>query len=178
MVCRAYHQTYGAYIMYTRFANAYGPYQYPEKLLSLAATHALDDKPLPLYGDGKYRRNWIYIDDICRAIDLIIQKGKSGQAYNIGSGEERTNLEVVREILALAGKPETLLRHVKDRPGHDRRYALDHGKLRRELGFAPRIPLAEGLREVVRWYREHEAWWQEILSGDYQRYYAEQYGER
>jgi dTDP-glucose 4,6-dehydratase len=123
-------------------------------------------------------REWLHVEDHCRALATVLANGRAGEAYNIGSGEERTNLQVVREILALVGKPESLLRHVKDRPGHDRRYALDYGKIRRELGFAPRIPFADGLREAVRWYREHEAWWQEILSGEYRTYYETQYGGR
>jgi len=178
LLARAYHVTFGLPVVITRTCNNYGPFQFPEKFIPLMIVNAFRDLPLPIYGDGLYVREWLHVEDHCRALAAVLAEGRVGEAYNIGSGEERTNLEVVREILALAGKPETLLRHVKDRPGHDRRYALDCGKIRGELGFAPRISFAEGLREVVRWYREHEAWWQEILSGDYQRYYAEQYGER
>jgi dTDP-glucose 4,6-dehydratase len=178
LLARAYHVTFGLPVVITRTCNNYGPYQFPEKFIPLMIVNAFRDLPLPIYGDGLYVREWLHVEDHCRALAAVLADGRPGEVYNIGSGEERTNLEVVREILAWAGKPDTLLRHVADRPGHDRRYALDFEKIRRELGFAPRIPFAEGLREAVRWYREHEAWWQEILSGEYQRYYAAQYGER
>jgi dTDP-glucose 4,6-dehydratase len=177
VLARAYAVTFGLPVVITRTCNNYGPYQFPEKFIPLMIVNAFRDLPLPIYGDGLYVREWLHVEDHCRALALVLAAGRVGEAYNIGSGEERTNLAVVREILAVVGKPETLLRHVTDRPGHDRRYALDDGKLRRELGFAPRIPFAEGLRETVDWYRRHEPWWQAILSGEYQRYYAAQYGD-
>ncbi|MFA5026609.1 MAG: dTDP-glucose 4,6-dehydratase [Candidatus Methylomirabilota bacterium] len=178
VLARAYFVTFGLPVVITRTCNNYGPYQFPEKFIPLMIVNACRDLPLPIYGDGLYVREWLHVEDHCRALALVLSRGRIGEVYNIGSGDERTNLDVVREILRIVGKPESLLRRVQDRPGHDRRYALDAGKLRRELGFAPRIPLAEGLRETVRWYQEHEAWWQEILSGEYRAYYQAQYGER
>jgi len=178
VLARAYQVTFGLPVVITRTCNNYGPYQFPEKFIPLMIVNAWRDLPLPVYGDGLYVREWLHVEDHCRALAAVLAEGRPGEAYNIGSGEERTNLEVVRAILGLVGKPESLIRHVKDRPGHDRRYALDHTKLRRELGFAPRIPFAAGLEGVVRWYREHEGWWREILSGEYQRYYRDQYGDR
>ncbi len=178
VLARAYHVTYGLPILITRTCNNYGPYQFPEKFIPLMIVNAFRGEPLPIYGDGLYVREWLHVEDHCRALAFVLAKGKLGQAYNIGSGEERANLEVAREILRLTGRPETLLRHVKDRPGHDRRYALDHVKIRRELGWEPAVPFAAGLRHVVEWYRRHEAWWQEILSGEYRAYYERQYGAR
>jgi dTDP-glucose 4,6-dehydratase len=177
VLARAHHVTYGLPVIITRTSNNYGPYQFPEKFIPLMIVNALRGEPLPIYGDGLYVREWLHVDDHCRALACVLAEGRPGEVYNIGSGEERMNLEVAREILRLTGRPETLLRHVKDRPGHDRRYALDHAKLRRELGWAPGIPLAAGLRDAVEWYRRHEAWWQEILSGEYRSYYQRQYGE-
>ncbi|MCX5732876.1 MAG: dTDP-glucose 4,6-dehydratase [candidate division NC10 bacterium] len=178
VLARAYHVTYGLPVIITRTCNNYGPFQFPEKFIPLMIVNAFRDVPLPIYGDGLYVREWLHVEDHCRALARVLAEGRPGEVYNIGSGEERTNLEVVREILRLTGKPETLLTTVKDRPGHDRRYALDHAKLRRELGWAPAIPFAAGLRQAVEWYRGHEAWWQEILSGEYRSYYQQQYGER
>ena len=178
VLARAYHVTYGLPVIITRTCNNYGPYQFPEKFIPLMIVNAFRGVPLPIYGDGLYVREWLHVEDHCRALARVLAEGRPGEVYNIGSGEERTNLEVVREILRLTGKPETLLTYVKDRPGHDRRYALDHAKLRRELGWAPTIPFAAGLRQAVEWYRRHEAWWQEILSGEYRSYYQRQYGER
>jgi dTDP-glucose 4,6-dehydratase len=178
VLARAYHVTYGLPVIITRTCNNYGPYQFPEKFIPLMVVNAFRGASLPIYGDGLYVREWLHVEDHCRALAAVLAAGQPGEVYNIGSGEERTNLEVVREILRLTGKPETLLTYVKDRPGHDRRYALDHAKLRRELGWAPGISLAAGLQEVVDWYRRHEAWWQEILSGEYRTYYRLQYGER
>ena len=178
VLARAYHVTYGLPVIITRTCNNYGPYQFPEKFIPLMIVNAFRGEPLPIYGDGLYVREWLHVEDHCRALARVLAEGRPGEVYNIGSGEERMNLEVVREILRLTGKPETLLTYVKDRPGHDRRYALDHAKLRRELGWAPAIPFAAGLRQAVEWYRRHEAWWQEILSGEYRTYYRLQYGER
>jgi dTDP-glucose 4,6-dehydratase len=178
VLARAYYVTYALPVIITRTCNNYGPYHFPEKFIPLMIVNAFRDEPLPIYGDGLYVREWLHVEDHCRALAFVLAKGQPGQAYNIGSGEERANLDVAREILRLTGRPETLLRHVTNRPGHDRRYALDHSKVRRELGWAPVIPLAAGLRHVVEWYRRHEVWWQEILSGEYRAYYERQYGER
>jgi dTDP-glucose 4,6-dehydratase len=178
VLARAYHVTYGLPVIITRTCNNYGPYQFPEKFIPLMIVNAFREEPLPIYGDGLYVREWLHVEDHCRALAAVLAAGQPGEVYNIGSGEERPNIEVAREILRLAGRPETLLRHVKDRPGHDRRYALDHAKIRKALGWAPAISFANGLRHVVEWYRRNEAWWQEILSGEYRAYYERQYGQR
>ena len=178
VLARAYHVTYGLPVIITRTCNNYGPFQFPEKFIPLMIVNAVRGEGLPIYGDGLYVREWLHVEDHCRGLALVLAEGRPGEVYNIGSGEERANLEVAREILRLTERPETLLRHVKDRPGHDRRYALDHAKVRRELGWAPKIPFAAGLRHAVEWYRRHEAWWREILSGEYRSYYQRQYGER
>ncbi len=176
-LARAYHRTYGLPLMITRTCNNYGPYQFPEKFIPLMIVNALRGEPLPIYGDGLYVREWLHVEDHCRALAWILAAGENGEVYNIGSGEERVNLEVAREILALTERPESLLRYVKDRPGHDRRYALDSAKIRRQLGWAPAITFREGLRQTVEWFRTHPDWWQEILSGEYRTYYQRQYGE-
>jgi dTDP-glucose 4,6-dehydratase len=178
VLARAYHVTYGLPVLITRTCNNYGPYQFPEKFLPLMIINAFRGKSLPIYGDGLYVREWLHVEDHCRALAAVLAEGRPGEVYNIGSGEERANLEVAKQILRLTGRPETLLTHVQDRPGHDRRYAIDHAKLRQELGVTPRIAFDEGLRGLVDWYRSHEAWWQAILSGEYQTYYRRQYGER
>ncbi len=175
-LARAYHRTYGLPVIITRTCNNYGAYQFPEKFIPLMIVNALRGEPLPIYGDGLYVREWLHVEDHCRALARILEAGQGGEVYNIGSAEERVNLEVAREILSLTGQSEPLLRHVKDRPGHDRRYALDSAKIRRQLGWAPAITFHEGLRQTVEWYHAHAAWWQEILSGDYRTYYERQYG--
>lgn len=177
-LARAYHRTYGLPVIITRTCNNYGPYQFPEKFIPLMIVNAFRGDPLPIYGDGLYVREWLHVEDHCRALACILRVGEIGEVYNIGSGEERVNLDVARDILALTGQPESLLRHVKDRPGHDRRYALDSAKIRRQLAWAPAVPFRDGLRQTVEWYRAQSAWWQEILSGDYRAYYARQYGAR
>jgi dTDP-glucose 4,6-dehydratase len=177
VLARAYHVTYDLPAIITRTCNNYGPYQFPEKFIPLMIVNAFRGEPLPIYGDGLYVREWLHVEDHCRALAAVLAAGQTGEVYNIGSGEERPNLDVAREILRLVGRPETLLRNVKDRPGHDRRYALDHSKIRKELGWAPAISFADGLRHVVEWYRRNEAWWQEILSGEYRAYYERQYGQ-
>ncbi len=177
VLARAYWVTYGLPVIITRTCNNYGPYQFPEKFIPLMIVNALRGEPLPIYGDGLYVREWLHVEDHCRALARILALGQPGEVYNIGSGAERVNLEVARQILAITGRPETLLRHVKDRLGHDRRYALDWNKLRGRLDWTPAIPFAEGLRQTVEWYHAHRAWWQEILSGEYRAYYARQYGE-
>jgi dTDP-glucose 4,6-dehydratase len=178
VLVRAYHVTYGLPAVITRTCNNYGPYQFPEKFIPLMIVNAFRGEPLPIYGDGLYVREWLHVEDHSRALATVLADGKPGEVYNIGSGEERANLDVAKEILRLTGRPETLLRHVKDRPGHDRRYALDHAKVRRDLGWEPKIPFAAGLRQAVEWYRQNEPWWQEILSGEYRAYYERQYGGR
>ncbi len=177
VMARAYHVTYGLPVIITRTCNNYGPYQFPEKFIPLMIVNALREEPLPIYGDGLYVREWLHVEDHCRALARILAAGQPGEVYNIGSGEERVNLDAARQILALTGRSESLLRHVKDRPGHDRRYALDWTKLRRELEWAPTIPFRDGLRQTVEWYRAHPAWWLDILSGEYRAYYQRQYGE-
>ncbi len=175
-LARAYHRTYGLPVIITRTCNNYGPYQFPEKFIPLMIVNALRGEPLPIYGDGLYVREWLHVEDHCRALGRILAAGEIGEVYNIGSTEERANLDVAREILALTGRSESLLRHVKDRPGHDRRYALDSTKVRRQLDWAPTIPFRDGLHQTVEWFRTQPAWWQEILSGDYRTYYQRQYG--
>jgi dTDP-glucose 4,6-dehydratase len=173
----AYVRTYGVDALVTRGANTYGPRQYPEKFLPLFITNAFDRQSLPVYGDGRQRREWLHVEDHCDAIEIALRKGEAGEAYNIG-GQERENLEVVRRILDLTGASPDLVRHVADRPGHDRRYSVDSSKLR-GLGWTPRHSFdAGGLEETVAWYRENREWWEPIKSGDYKRYYETQYASR
>ncbi len=178
LLARAYHRTYGLDVVTTRCGNNYGPYQFPEKLIPLMVSNALDDDPLPLYGDGLYTRDWIHVLDHCRALEAILLEGRDGAVYNIGAGGERTNLEVARRILDILGKSENLISFVADRPAHDRRYAVDSSRLRLELGWSPRIPFEEGLDQTVRWYRDHPQWVDGVRSGDYRRYYRKVYGNR
>jgi dTDP-glucose 4,6-dehydratase len=170
-------RTHGVPVVITRSSNNFGPYQYPEKIVPLFVTNALDDQPLPLYGDGRQVRDWLYVLDNCAAIDLVLRRGREGEVYNIGGGHEVANEDLTREILRLVGKPASLIQTVADRPGHDRRYALDADKVRR-LGWAPRTPFAAGLESTVRWYREHPAWWRPLKSGEFRSYYERQYGRR
>ena len=173
----AYVRTYGTDALITRGANTYGPRQYPEKFLPLFITNAFDGEPLPVYGDGRQRREWLHVDDHCSGIDLVLREGKPGEIYNIG-GQERENMDVVRRILDLTGASPDLVRHVADRPGHDRRYSVDSTKLR-NLGWTPARSFdAGGLEETVEWYRENREWWEPIKSGDYKRYYEQQYAAR
>src|SRR5436309_2722034 len=172
----AYIRTYGVNASITRGANTYGSHQYPEKLIPLMVTNALDGEALPVYGDGRQRREWIHADDHCAAIDLVLREGAPGETYNVG-GQERENLDVIRSILDLTGASPDLVRHVTDRAGHDRRYALDSSKLH-ALGWRPGHSFAEGLAETVDWYRENRGWWQPIKSGEYRAYYEQQYAER
>ena len=173
----AYVRTYGVNASITRGSNTYGPNQYPEKLVPLFVTNALDGEPLPLYGDGRQTRDWLHVDDHCAAVDLVLREGHPGEVYNVGGGEEVENLELTRRILDLTGRDETLVRHVADRPGHDRRYSLDTAKLRR-LGWEPERRLEDGLAETVAWYRDRRDWWEPIKSGEYRAYYERQYAER
>jgi len=179
LLVQAAHKTFGLATVITRCSNNYGPFQFPEKLIPLMITNALEGQPLPVYGDGLYRRDWLHVEDHCRALDRVLEAGVPGAVYNVGGGGgERTNLFIVREILKLLGRPESLIRHVQDRPAHDRRYAVDSARLRRELGWEPRYSVEEGLRATVEWYRTHEAWWREVKSGEYRNYYERQYGAR
>jgi dTDP-glucose 4,6-dehydratase len=171
--------TYGVPVVVVRASNNYGPYQFPEKVIPLFITNALDQRPLPLYGDGLYVRDWLHVSDHCRGIDTIIEKGAVGEVYNIGGGNEVRNIDLTRRILALTARPESLVTPVADRPGHDRRYALDTSKAR-GLGWRPEIPFDDGLLETVDWYRHNEWWWRPIKERDeeYRAYYATQYGDR
>jgi dTDP-glucose 4,6-dehydratase len=170
-------RTYGVDACITRGSNTYGPFQYPEKLIPLFVTNALDGEPLPLYGDGRQVRDWLHVEDHCAGVDLVLREGESGEIYNVGAGDERENREITRLILELTGADPGLVRHVDDRPGHDRRYSLDSSKLRR-LGWSPGRSLEDGLAETVTWFRENRAWWEPIKSGDYAEYYRTQYRAR
>ena len=174
----AYHESWGLPVTISRGSNNVGPYQYPEKVVPLFATNAIDDLPLPLYGDGMQKRDYQYVLDHCEGIDVILHKGKPGEIYNVGTGSELTNLEMTRIVLRTLGKPESLIKHVEDRPGHDRRYALDVSKLK-ALGWESRHTCEEAIEKTVRWYAENEWWWRPIKSGDlYREYYRQQYGKR
>jgi dTDP-glucose 4,6-dehydratase len=177
LLALAYRQTHGAPVVITRSSNNFGPYQYPEKVIPLFITNAIDGDPLPLYGDGRNVRDWLFVRDNCAAIDLVLRRGGDGEVYNIGGGTEVENIDLTREILRLTGKPESLIRPVKDRAGHDRRYSLDSGKVR-ALGWAPRHAFADALADTVAWYREHESWWRPLKSGEFRAYYQQQYGHR
>lgn len=178
LMVRAYYETFGLPVNITRCSNNYGPYQFPEKLIPLMISRALNEQPLPVYGDGLNIRDWLYVEDHCSAIDLVIHQGKPGEVYNIGGNNERTNLHIVRTILEELGKPESLITHVQDRPGHDRRYGIDPAKITRELGWKPKYDFESGIKETIQWYLDHKDWWARIQSGEYQDYYKKQYGSR
>lgn len=178
LMVRAYVHTHKLPAVITRCSNNYGPYQFPEKLIPLMITNALEDKPLPVYGDGKNRRDWIHVEDHCRAIFMVIEKGKPGEIYNIGASCEIANIEVVKAILKAMGKPGSLIKFVTDRPGHDLRYSINAGKIKKELGWEPRYNLIEYMPELVRWYIDNEEWWRRIKSGEYMNYYQTMYGSR
>ena len=178
LLVMAYHRTYGLPCTISRCSNNYGPYQFPEKLIPLMIANALNDKPLPVYGDGKNVRDWLYVEDHCKAIDLIIHEGKVGEVYNIGGHNEMANIDIVKLILREIGKPESLITYVGDRKGHDRRYAIDPAKIHRELGWLPETKFADGIKKTVAWYLENREWWEEIVSGEYQNYYEKMYGNR
>lgn len=178
LLVMAYYKTYGLPVIVTRCSNNYGPYQFPEKLVPLMITNALEGKELPLYGDGKNVRDWIHVFDHVRAIDLVLHKGREGEIYNIGADNERTNLEIVKMLLDILGKPYSLIKFVKDRPGHDRRYAIDAGKIKKELGFRVTVEFRKGLEDTVKWYVENRGWWERIKSGEYLKYYEMMYGKR
>ncbi|EGG36342.1 dTDP-glucose 4,6-dehydratase [Paenibacillus sp. HGF5] len=164
LMVRAYYETFGLPINITRCSNNYGPYQYPEKLIPLIIYNALHNKPLPVYGDGLNVRDWLYVEDHCRAVDLVLRQGVDGEIYNIGGHNERNNLQVIRTILSELNKPETLIQHIKDRPGHDRRYAINADKIRKELGWAPQYHYESGIRETIRWYQKNLAWVEQVLE--------------
>lgn len=174
----AYCRTFGLPATISRCSNNYGPYQFPEKLIPLMITNALNDKPLPVYGTGENIRDWLYVEDHCRAIDLIIRQGKIGETYNIGGHNEMKNIDIVRLICQKLGKPESLITYVTDRKGHDMRYAIDPGKIHREIGWLPETCFADGIEKTIRWYLENRKWWSTILSGEYQNYYERMYGNR
>jgi dTDP-glucose 4,6-dehydratase len=178
MLVRAYHHTYGLHTSITRCSNNYGPYQFPEKLIPLLISNAIEDKELPIYGDGMHVRDWIYVEDHCRALDTVLHHGKEGEVYNVGGMSEKPNLEVVKTILDRLGKPHSLIRFVKDRPGHDRRYAMDFSKIEKELGWKPIISFEEGIHRTIEWYRTHQDWWRKIKTGEYLEYYERIYGNR
>jgi dTDP-glucose 4,6-dehydratase len=173
----AYVRTFGVNASITRGSNTYGPNQYPEKFIPLFVTNALDGEPLPLYGDGRQVRDWLFVEDHCAGIELVLLQGAAGEVYNVGGGDEHENIDVAERLLELTGADRSLLRSVDDRPGHDRRYSLDTAKLH-GLGWSPQTPFEVGLRETVSWYRENRAWWEPIKSGEYREYYERQYGER
>lgn len=174
----AYHRTYGLPVTISRCSNNYGPYHFPEKLIPLMIINALHDKKLPVYGTGENVRDWLYVEDHCSAIDLIIRKGRVGGVYNIGGHNEKTNLEVVKTILKELGKGEDLITFVKDRPGHDRRYAIDPAKIHRELGWLPQTSFAEGIKKTIKWYLDNREWWENIINYGYQHYYEKMYKDR
>ncbi|MCC6782854.1 MAG: dTDP-glucose 4,6-dehydratase [Planctomycetes bacterium] len=178
LLVRAAFHTHGFAAIVTRCSNNYGPYQFPEKLIPLMIANALEGKPLPVYGDGKNVRDWIHVRDHCEALLRVIEKGRPGEVYNIGGDSERENLHVVRQILALAGRGEELIRYVTDRPGHDRRYAIDSGKMRAELGWTPSVRFEDGLAQTFRWYVDNRTWWERVRSGAYREYYERWYGQR
>lgn len=176
LLVMAYYRTYGTPVTISRCSNNYGPYHFPEKLIPLMILNALEDKPLPVYGDGKNVRDWLYVEDHCRAIELILENGRVGEVYNVGGHHEKQNIEVVKTILHALGKSEELIAFVKDRPGHDRRYAIDPSKIHRELGWLPQTSFDDGIQKTVEWYLQNRSWWEHIRSGDYRRYYEQQYG--
>src|SRR3954464_1351521 len=178
LLVRAYHETFGLPVNITRCSNNYGPFHFPEKLIPLMIINALNDKELPVYGDGLNIRDWLHVEDHCQAIDLVLHKGRNGEVYNVGGNNERTNIDIVKTILKQLGKPESLIKFVKDRPGHDRRYAIDATKLRTELGWKPKYTFDTGIEQTINWYLENKQWWENIISGEYQDYFKSQYGDR
>ena len=178
LLVMAYHRTYGLPVTISRCSNNYGPYHFPEKLIPLMIANALADKPLPVYGEGLNVRDWLYVEDHCKAIDLIIHKGRVGEVYNIGGHNEMRNIDIVKLICKELGKPESLITHVTDRKGHDMRYAIDPTKIHNELGWLPETKFADGIKKTIKWYLENQKWWKDIINGEYQKYYAKMYGNR
>jgi dTDP-glucose 4,6-dehydratase len=177
LLVQAYSRTYKLPVSISRCSNNYGPYHFPEKLIPLMIVNAMADKPLPVYGKGENVRDWLYVEDHCEAIDLILHGGREGEIYNIGGHNERTNLDIVKTIIRELGKSESLITYVKDRLGHDLRYAIDPKKISSELGWTPRTDFDEGIKKTVRWYEDNRAWWESVMSGEYLEYYAKHYGE-
>lgn len=175
MIVRAYHETFGLPVNITRCSNNYGPYQFPEKLIPLMINNCLNEKDLPVYGDGMQIRDWIHVYDHCSAIDTVLHKGKAGEVYNIGGNNEKANIEIVKLIIGALGKSENLIKYVKDRPGHDRRYAIDNTKITTELGWKPKYIFEEGIKDTIQWYLENLTWINNILSGNYSNYYNDMY---
>ena len=178
LLVMAYHRTFGLPVTISRCSNNYGPYQFPEKLIPLMIANALADKPLPVYGEGLNVRDWLYVEDHCKAIDLILQKGRVGEVYNIGGHNEMRNIDIVKLICKELGKPESLITYVTDRKGHDMRYAIDPTKIHTELGWLPETKFADGIKKTIQWYLDNRDWWEEIISGEYQNYYDKMYGNR
>ncbi len=178
MFVRAYHETYGLNVNITRCSNNYGPFQFPEKLIPLMIGNAVEDKPLPVYGDGLNIRDWLYVEDHCQAIDLVLHQGKSGEVYNVGGHNEKANIEIVKLILSELVKPEALIKYVTDRLGHDRRYAIDASKIKIELGWEPSVMFDGGIRKTIKWYLENTEWMEKVKSGEYTSYYAKMYEGR
>ena len=178
LLVQAYNRTFGLPITISRCSNNYGPYHFPEKLIPLMIVNCLNDKPLPVYGEGLNVRDWLYVEDHCRAIDLIIHKGRVGEVYNVGGHNEMRNIDIVKLICKELNKPETLITHVTDRKGHDMRYAIDPSKIHEELGWLPETKFEEGIKKTIKWYLEHRGWWEEIISGEYQNYYQKMYVNR
>ena len=174
----AYHRTYGLPVSISRCSNNYGPYHFPEKLIPLMIINALADKPLPVYGNGENIRDWLYVEDHCKAIDLIIHNGRDGEVYNIGGHNEMKNIDIVKIIIKELGKDESLIKFVEDRKGHDRRYAIDPTKIHNELGWLPETMFADGIQKTIRWYLDNRDWWSEIISGEYREYYDKMYKDR
>ena len=174
----AYYRTFGLPVSITRCSNNYGPYHFPEKLIPLMISRALADEALPVYGKGENVRDWLYVEDHCKAIDLVMRKGRAGEVYNVGGHNERTNLEVVKTILKELGKPESLITSVTDRPGHDMRYAIDPTKIHSELGWLPETKFEDGIRQTIQWYLDNKKWWQDIISGEYQNYFDQYYRQK
>jgi dTDP-glucose 4,6-dehydratase len=178
LLVRSFVRTYGFPAIVTRCSNNYGPYQFPEKFLSLMICNALEDRPLPLYGDGMQERDWIHVEDHCRALMLVLRRGRDGETYNIGGGHAEKNLVIAKRVLAALDRPASLIEHVADRPGHDRRYSLDCGKIRRDLGWIPAISLEDGIAQTIAWYERNRAWIQQVQDGEYRRYYETYYTHR
>jgi len=178
LLALAYHHTFNLPVLITRCSNNYGPYQFPEKLIPLMIANAVDNKPLPVYGDGLNVRDWLYVTDHCAAIAAVLEKGKIGEVYNIGGNNEMKNIDIVKLLLRRLDKPDSLIKFVKDRLGHDRRYAIDQSKIMSDLGWTPSVTFEEGIAKTVEWYKTHEAWWRHIISGEYQNYYKAMYADR
>lgn len=178
LLVRAYYETYGMNVNITRCSNNYGPYHFPEKLIPLMVTNALEGKELPVYGDGENIRDWLFVEDHCQAIDLVLHNGRSGEVYNIGGHNEKRNIDIVELIVDTLGKSRDLIKHVSDRLGHDRRYAIDPTKIETELGWQPAYTFETGIKKTIQWYLDHEDWWRKIKSGEYMDYYKKQYGAK